>query len=78
MPQSHKRKIQKHPHQDFIPHEKKKGSAVPAAMAFSAIIAMGIAFFAAGASYVWLPVGLIAGLVIGYYAGKAMDKTFEK
>ena len=77
MPNSKKRQTHK-PHQDFIPHKPKTKSSVPVAMAFCAIAGLGIAFFAAGSSVIWLPIGLILGLGIGYLIGKQMDRGFNK
>ncbi len=77
MPQSRKRKSQKH-HIDYIPHKKQKKSAVPVAIVFCTILAFGIAWFAAGSSVVGLIIGLVSGVVIGYFTGKQMDIAFSK
>ena len=78
MPQSKKRKNQKHVHQDYIPHQKKRRSAVPVAIGFCMILGLGIAWFAAGSSVPGLIIGVVAGGIVGYFAGKQMDKTFNK
>ena len=75
MPQSKNRKPHKS-HIDYIPHKKKRKSAVPVAIGFCALLALGIAWFASGSSVVGLVAGAIVGGVIGYFAGKQMDKAF--
>ncbi|MEO6489178.1 MAG: hypothetical protein ABIO04_04485 [Ferruginibacter sp.] len=77
MPQSKKRKSQQHPHPDFIPHEKKRQSAIPAAIIFCMLIGAGIAAFAVGFSMPELLLGAAIGGVVGFIAGKQMDKTFK-
>ena len=78
MPESKKRKNQKHVHQDYVPHKKIRKSAVPVAIVFCMILGLGIAWFAAEESVVALITGLVLGAVVGYFAGKQMDKTFNK
>ena len=77
MPQSKNRKVHKQ-HIDYIPHKKKKKSAVPVAIGFCALLAFGTAWLAGGPSAVGLIIGTIVGAAIGYFAGKQMDKTFDK
>lgn len=77
MPQSKNRKPHKH-HADYIPHKKKRRSAVPVAIIFCALLALGIAWFAAGPSVVGLILGAVIGGIIGYFAGKQMDNAFSK
>lgn len=77
MPQSKNRKANKH-HVDYVPHKKERKSAVAIAMIVCTILALGIAFFAAGPSVIGLVCGAVAGAVIGYFAGKEMDKAFDK
>jgi Glycine zipper len=77
MPQSKNRKAHKQ-HADYIPHKKKTKSAVPVAIGFCALLAFGIAWFAAGPSVIGLVIGAAVGGVIGYFAGKEMDKAFAK
>jgi hypothetical protein len=76
MPQSKNRKAHKQ-HIDYVPHKKKRKSAVPVAIGFCAILSFGIAWLA-GASVVGLIAGAVIGGIIGYFAGKQMDKTFDK
>ena len=76
MPQSKNRKPHK-PHIDYVPHKKKRKSAVPVAIGFCALLALGIAWFA-GPSAVGLIVGTVVGGIIGYFAGKQMDNAFDK
>ena len=78
MPSSKKRKAHIHPHTDFIPHEKKRKTAVPYVMVICTLFAIGIAYFATGNSVIGLSAGALAGLIIGYFAGKQLDKAFEK
>ncbi|MEO6541416.1 MAG: hypothetical protein ABIN74_10510 [Ferruginibacter sp.] len=60
---------------------KKNKSAVTIGIVFFALIGMGIAYFAAGSTSLWL-LWLIAGAVIGsiagYYFGRQIDKSFDK
>lgn len=64
-------------------HDYQKPADVPASQrvkgrAFWAILfaifGLGIAFFAGGTNWVYLLVGALLGAVIGYYAGKSMEK----
>ena len=79
MPESKKRKPHTHPHIDYIPHKKKKKSVVPYTVSICTLFALGIAWFAVGDSSV---IGLLAisaaGVVIGYFAGRQLDATFNK
>ena len=77
MPQSKNRKPHKS-HIDYVPHKKKRKSAVPVAIGFCAILAFGIAWFASDRSAIGLIIGAIVGGAIGYFAGKQMDKAFDK
>lgn len=77
MPQSKNRKAHKH-HVDYVPHKKERKSAVTIAMIVCTILALGIAFFAAGPSVIGLVSGAVVGAVIGYFGGKEMDKAFDK
>ncbi|MEO6253616.1 MAG: hypothetical protein ABIO79_09935 [Ferruginibacter sp.] len=82
MPRS---KIRKN-HHDYRPpanaiKSKKNKSAVTIGIVFLAIIGMGIAYFAAGSSslwLLWLLVGAVIGAVGGYYFGRQIDKSFAK
>lgn len=76
MPQSKNRKANKH-HVDYLPHKKERKSAVTIAMIVCTILALGIAYFA-GPSVIGLVCGAVAGAAIGYFAGKEMDKAFDK
>ena len=78
MPQSKKRKAHKHTHQDYIPHEKERKSAVPLAIIVCTVLSIGIAWFASEGSALYLISGAVIGAVAGYFAGKQMDKAFEK
>ncbi len=79
MPRSKKRK----PHHDQsrqggLVKTGKNKSAVPVAMGFLGLIGLGIAYFAAGSSVLWLCIGALLGLVGGYYFGKQLDRSFSK
>jgi hypothetical protein len=77
MPESKKREAHKHPHQDYIPHSKKKGTAKPVAMVFCILLSVAIAWFADGYSF-WLVVGALLGAAFGYFLGSQMDKALDK
>jgi hypothetical protein len=79
MPQSKKRKH----HHEFHPaanaeKAKKNKSAVLVAGIFFSLLGIGIAYFATGASLLWLLTGAVAGAVAGYFFGKQIDKSFSK
>ena len=79
MPRSKKRK---HHHEYHPPanavKSKKNRSAVLIGIIFFGLIGAGIAFFAAGASPIWLIIGIICGVIGGYYFGRQLDKSFSK
>lgn len=77
-----KSKTRKH-HHDFHPpahtvKSEKTKSAVIASGIFFCILGIGIAYFAAGASLLWLLAGAVAGAVGGYFFGLQIDKSFSK
>ena len=82
MPRSKTRKN----HHDYRPpvnaiKSKKNKSAVSIGIVFFAIIGMGIAYFAAGSTslwLLWLVGGAVIGSVAGYYFGRQIDKSFTK
>lgn len=78
MPQSKKRDSQKHPHQDFIPHKKKRGTAKPVAIIFCSLLSLAIAWFAVGGASFWLLVGGLLGAGFGYFLGNQIDKSIDK
>jgi hypothetical protein len=78
MPRSKKRKH----HHDYKPpanaeKAKKNKSAVLIAMIVCGVLGMGIAFFAFDSPW-WLLAGAAVGLVVGYFAGKQLDRSFSK
>ena len=80
MPRS---KTRKHHHEQqksssLVDKPGKNRSSVPVAIFFLALIGVGIAYFAAGTSILWLLVGLVVGAAAGYYFGKQLDKSFSK
>jgi len=79
MPQSKKRK----PHHEFHPtahaeKARKNRSAVLVAGIFFCLLGIGIAYFVAGASILWLLIGASAGGVAGYFFGHQIDKALAK
>jgi len=79
MPRSKKRKH----HHDFHPpthpdKAQKTKSAVLVASIFFCLLGIGIAYFAAGASLLWMLVGAVAGAVGGYFFGLQIDRSFSK
>ena len=82
MPRSKTRKN----HHDYRPpanavKSKKNKSAVSIGIVFFAIIGMGIAYFAAGSTSLWLLwlfAGAVIGAIGGYYFGRQIDKSFAK
>jgi hypothetical protein len=79
MPRSKKRK---HHHEHVVPagtvKSKKNRSAVTVAVVFFGILGLGIAFFAAGPSVLWLIAGTAVGVVGGYFFGRQIDRSFSK
>jgi hypothetical protein len=79
MPRSKQRK---HHHDQQTPlnlvKSGKSRSAEKVAIIFFALLGLGIAFFAAGTSVLWLAIGAIAGAVAGYFFGKQIDRSFSK
>jgi membrane protein YqaA with SNARE-associated domain len=79
MPQSKKRKQ----HQEFHPtanagKTKKNKSAILVAVIFFGLLGIGMAYFIAGAGFLWLFVGGVAGGVSGYFFGHQIDKAVSK
>ena len=79
MPQSKKRKQ----HHEFHPTSPSKKamnnrSTVWVAGIFFCLLGIGIAYFAAGVSALWLLVGAAAGAVAGYFFGLQIDRAFSK
>jgi uncharacterized protein HemX len=79
MPQSKKRK-QHHEHHQPANSEKatRSNSAVLVAVIFFCLLGMGIAYFAAGSSLLWLMIGAAGGAVAGYFFGHQIDKALSK
>ena len=79
MPQSKKRH---HHHQHYNPphtlHEKKTRKVTPVTILFFALLGMGIAFFGAGVSLLWLAIGAIGGGLLGYFFATQIDKSVNK
>lgn len=79
MPKSKKRKHH-HDHHQQVHATKadKPKSAVLVASIFLSLLGIGIAYFAAGASLLWLLAGAVAGAIGGYFFGLQIDKSFSK
>ena len=79
MPQSKKRH---HHHQHYNPphviQDKKSKKVAPVTIIFFALLGMGIAFFGAGLSILWLAIGGVIGGGLGYYFATQLDKTVNK
>ncbi len=79
MPQSKKRK---HHHEHHQPANTAKAakskSAVLITVIFFCILGVGITYFAADGSLVWLLAGAAAGGVAGYFFGHQIDKALTK
>ena len=79
MPQSKKRKPHHDQHQHANPQKAaKNNSAVLVAVIFFCLLGIGIAYFAAGSSLLWLMMGAIGGAVAGYFFGHQIDKALSK
>lgn len=82
MPRS---KTRKHHHDHRLPanavKSKKSRSAVSASIVFFGLAGIGIAWFAAGNSdlwLMWLIAGAITGTIMGYFFGHQIDRSFSK
>jgi uncharacterized membrane protein YfcA len=79
MPRSKRRKHHHdQPTSNSLVKSEKARSAVRVAIIFFALLGLGIAFFAAGSSVLWLAIGAIAGAFAGYFFGKQIDRSFSK
>ena len=82
MPKSKTRKNHHHYTQPGNAEKSKKNkSALTVAIVFFALLGMGISYFAAGESQLWmlwLICGAIVGSIAGYYFGRQIDKSFVK
>jgi hypothetical protein len=78
MPQSKKRKPHHEHHQPLHEKATKKNSAVLVAGIFFSLLGIGIAYFAAGSSLLWLLTGAVAGGIAGYFFGHQIDKALSK
>jgi hypothetical protein len=77
-----KSKTRKHHHEFHPPANaekvKKNKSAILVAGIFFCLLGLGIAYFAAGTSPLWLLSGAVAGAIGGYFFGLQIDKSFSK
>jgi uncharacterized membrane protein YfcA len=79
MPNPHHRKKHKRfqppPHKD----QSRKSSGAKSIMAITgAVIGLMIAWFATEGNFVWIGIGLAAGVIIGYNIGRRMDSEKSK
>ncbi len=79
MPRSKKRKHH-HDHQTPASLVKtgKRRSAVLVAVVFFGLLGLGIAYFAAGASILWLVAGTAVGALAGYFFGRQINSAAAK
>lgn len=79
MPRSKRRKHH-HDHQAPAGLVKtgKKRNAVLVAVIFFGLLGLGIAYFAAGASILWLLAGAAVGAAAGYFFGRQIDSAAAK
>jgi uncharacterized protein HemX len=79
MPQSKKRKPHHEQHHPANTEKSKKNnSAVLVAIIFFCLLGIGIAYFAAGSSTLWLLTGAAGGAIAGYFFGHMIDKALSK
>jgi uncharacterized protein YcfJ len=80
MPSSHHRKKHKHfqppSHQQAKP--KNRASAAIVMAIVGGVVGLAITYLAAQESPAWVVAGTIAGIAIGYYGGKQLDRAGEK
>lgn len=58
--------------------QQAQGKAVRIMMVFLGVLGLFVAYVSAGPDLLWLTVGVIAGVVAGYFVGRSMDKTAAK
>ena len=80
MPQSKKEKYrQQQIHRVHnAEHPKKPTGAIGVVVFLFILIGLGIAYFAAGANYIWLAAGAILGAIGGYLFAKQVVKGLTK
>jgi hypothetical protein len=78
MPQSKKRKPHHENHPPANTEKSRTNSAVLVSIIFFCLFGMGIAYFAAGSSLLWLVIGGAGGAVAGYFFGHMIDKALSK
>ena len=82
MPQSKKEKYrQQKLHQQHSPrvvHSKKTTGAVGVVVFLFILIGFGIAYFAAGANFLWLALGAVIGAAAGYFFAQQIVKSLSK
>lgn len=77
MPRSRQRQGHDYQKPADIPASQRVKGRVFWAILF-AVFGLGIAYFAAGDNWLVLLIGAALGAVIGYYAGKSMEKDAKK
>lgn len=73
MPESRNRAGHQYQKPADVPASQRVRGRIMWAILF-AIFGLGIAFFAAGGNWIVLTIGAILGALIGYFAGKSMEK----
>lgn len=64
--------------QDLLDQPEKKANLVTLSILVCSILALGISWFAFGNSVIAILIGIVLGGIIGYFAGKQMEKSLEK
>jgi hypothetical protein len=59
-------------------NSKRANGIITVAVIIFGLLGMGITFFAAGSSIIWLSAGALAGLVFGYFFGHQIVKGLSK
>jgi len=82
MPESRNRTKHHHQHhQPVAPHhnsQKIKRSAALVVAILAAILGLAVAYFTQGSDPLWMMIGTLAGAIVGYLVGHAMDKSIAK
>jgi len=58
--------------------QQTRGRAVRIMMVFLGVLGLFVAYVSAGPDLLWLTVGVIAGVVAGYFVGRSMDRAAAK
>ncbi|MDF2188903.1 hypothetical protein [Paraflavitalea sp. CAU 1676] len=58
--------------------QQAPGKAVRIMMIFLGVLGLFVAYVSAGPDLLWLTVGVIAGVVAGYFVGRSMERATQK